>query len=43
MYIASLISQESEVVRGRIKSIQDILDMPSQLRNELEGIERGTS
>lgn len=43
MYITSLISQESQDVRGRIKAIQDVLDMPSQLRSELEGIERGTS
>lgn len=43
MCITSLISQESQDVRGRIKAIQDILDMPSQLRSELEGIERGNS
>ena len=36
-----LISQESEQVRGRIKALRDIQDMPETLQQERDGITAG--
>lgn len=39
--IAQLIGQESEQVRGRIKALNELLDMPEMLVKEREGISAG--
>lgn len=38
-----LISQESEQVRGRIKALCDLRDMPETLQQERDGISAGLS
>lgn len=38
-----LISQESEQVRGRIKALCDLRDMPEALQQERDGISAGLS
>lgn len=38
-----LVSQESEQVRGRIKALRDLRDMPEALQQERDGISAGLS